>query len=147
MILRHRNRIGTAAAVVMIVGVLAACGGPVDVDERLQGTQYDQVPPRYGVSHDDPVQDLRHEVEWGWTLDNYEVLDDHTLRVYVPDDNCASYRFIVNETETEIGIGVYKGLLPGQSRACAGIATNTSMVVRTEDPIGTRTVTNMFARK
>ena len=78
-----------------------------------------------------------------WT--DYEVVSDQELRFHFPTGtpDCYGSRTVVEEDASVIRVATVVGAVPGAPENCALVGRTASIVVRTEAPVGDRTVEHL----
>jgi hypothetical protein len=87
--------------------------------------------------------DLDHEKEVAWT--RYEIVSDQEIRVFFwnGDDRCYGARAEVEEDADSVRVSVFTGTIPGAPAECILVAREDSLVVSTEEPVGSRSVVGL----
>lgn len=128
----------TLTTMVVVLGILAVGSGCVA--SRDSGAQPAQS-SSYGAPVDQtPRTDLTNEQAVEWT--RYEVVTDHELRIFFTsgDPKCYGSRAVVTENGSSVNVEVIEGTVPGAPSLCTAVASLVSIIVKTDDPIGNRTV-------
>jgi hypothetical protein len=142
----HPRRLPAAlVAAVLAVTALTGCtagGGESPPSSATTNTGYDPTakPPTQSTNDIQQRTDLHNEHASSWS--RYEVVSDHSVRVffYMSNPQCYGVRAAVDEDTSTVRITLYEGTLPDAPAECAALAASASLLITTRDPVGTRSV-------
>lgn len=138
---RRRTRALAGTATIVLIGFLVAGCHAVSSDGSTAQTPSQTNAQPTAAPDETPRDDLTRESVTPWT--RYEKVSPNQLRFFYTggDPACYGVRVATQEIETTIKVAIIVGTKPDAPTTCTLVASLSSVLLTTDKPVGTRTVT------
>ncbi|MFT8703786.1 hypothetical protein [Bifidobacterium aquikefiricola] len=143
--IRFRRVLAVLTVIVLTGSGMTGCalGGnesPSQSEETSPGYDATALPPSFSSKDIQQHKNLNDEHSLSWY--RYDIVSDRLVRVHFTMGNpeCYGVRAVVNEETNTVRIALHEGTLPGSPAHCSLFAAMASLLLTTQNPIGTRSI-------